>query len=53
MTHQDRRTQIEETGWHLKKEIQFGHIVTTHLIAVPKVEGITPVTAALSFSVKF
>lgn len=34
MTSKDRRTQLEETGWHLKKEIQFGHIVTTLTVAV-------------------
>ena len=34
MNHHDQQGAISIEGWHLKKEIQFGHIITTLTVAV-------------------
>ncbi len=34
MNHHDQQGVISVEGWHLKKEIQFGHIITTLTVAV-------------------
>lgn len=33
-TKQDQHGAVSIEGWHLKKEIQFGHIITTLTVAV-------------------
>lgn len=34
MNHHGQQGVISVEGWHLKKEIQFGHIITTLTVAV-------------------
>ena len=34
MNHHDQQGAVNIEGWHLKKEIQFGHIITTLTVAV-------------------